>query len=642
MRASSRPQAWPAGILLILPCIAGVFLLAGCRPNSTEADVKSGQPIPTGGQTFGYFQTHFQEESQFIVENVAADLAEMIHFARHHRLPPAPEFSVAAQETLGTALGAPVYQVRVGLGAKSKAVEVDVHVDGPIWSAAVYEPLVTNLAQAVGVEAPAVAKDAADTALLQSLTRATARVIEEENLSLSAALDRSFNDPALHEKAALLLGAFALREHSGDFYDIRWALCRMTAHLAFARFLSGTDAPGLEGQVADAVLETLMNNQAVALKKLTAISSSDPAVISWVRALQARITADYRPLGRAENLTLLERIEWFGALARSVDGDVAWPKLDAKEKTSVPDFCRSVCEGQYSVEIGHELLRVSLGLELAEIGQVHELSRRSKLVPAEVAKELNAFPVRCFSADAAGKAQVQVIGWGTWAGFLQRQLCQAVCANFNFMQYNWGVPDEAREFAQKCGENFGQLRFYPFVRRFTCTTTEEYHRGVDEGLRLTVATPHLSPPECWNYLCYRALGEYYAPNPNPHINEWHKHNPPPGTLYNLVPRLNHPSLQSQDHYWERLDRMLVEAPYDLELRAFRLRRERGNRPSYERGQNAAATPLGLPVQASFTVRSCAPRPAPWPPVRHDSEQPGDEFVEALGGDGDGGAELLGE
>src|SRR5437764_14054647 len=35
-----------------------------------------------------YFQTHFQDECQFIIETISTDLAEMFYFAKNHSLPP--------------------------------------------------------------------------------------------------------------------------------------------------------------------------------------------------------------------------------------------------------------------------------------------------------------------------------------------------------------------------------------------------------------------------------------------------------------------------------------------------------------------------------------------------------------------------
>src|SRR5947207_126449 len=78
---------------------------------------------------------------------------------------------------------------------------------------------------------------------------------------LSQELAGDFRNPALHERAAVLLGVFALRESSGHFYDVRLPLCRMTAHLALARSLKKDSAYSVHGRLAEAILYTLMNNQ---------------------------------------------------------------------------------------------------------------------------------------------------------------------------------------------------------------------------------------------------------------------------------------------------------------------------------------------------------------------------------------------
>ena len=61
-------------------------------------------------------------------------------------------------------------------------------------------------------------------------------------------------------------------------------------------------------------------------------------------------------------LDSIERIEWFRAFVRSVDTDVTWGKLSDAEKLT-PDFARIANEESFSVETGHQLLRVSLPLE---------------------------------------------------------------------------------------------------------------------------------------------------------------------------------------------------------------------------------------------------------------------------------------
>ncbi|HEV2318477.1 MAG TPA: hypothetical protein VGV18_01920, partial [Verrucomicrobiae bacterium] len=290
-------------------------LAPGCKPHP---------PSPPGPR--GYFQTPFQDESQYMVETVATDLAEEIYYAAFHRLPDAKDFWVTALEKPGSPLDAPVYELNIPLDPKRGAVKSEINVNGPIWSPAIYQDLAGQLAAAVGLTI-ANAAPGRDTSLLSRLTDGSSETIEQENEQLSAALDQDFTDPQLHEKAAALLGAFLLRDHSGNFFDIRAPLCRMTAHLAMAQLLDGTNSYGINGQMAEAMLFTLINDESLALGPLHAIGTNDAAVAPMVRALWTRDTGDYRLLGSMNNLTPIESVEWFSAMADYVSTPLAWQKL---------------------------------------------------------------------------------------------------------------------------------------------------------------------------------------------------------------------------------------------------------------------------------------------------------------------------
>jgi tetratricopeptide (TPR) repeat protein len=73
----------------------------------------------------------------------------------------------------------------------------------------------------------------------------------------------------------------------------------------------------------------------------------------------------------------------------------------------------------------------------------------------------------------------------------------------------------------------------------------------------------------------------YSPNPNPHINEWHKHNPPPGTVYNVHPRLNHPSLVNRADTVQRLEGLLEKAPYENSVRNYLYKAKYRQKPTYD-------------------------------------------------------------
>ena len=253
--------AWPMAACLFL-VTDGLGL--GCKRDETAA-TNPGQPTPHQATGSAYFKTSFQDESQFVVEAIIEDIAEMVYFARNHHRPDPKVLSVDAQESGGTP-DAPAYDVTVKLDTRSP-VHTTVTVSGPIWSEEVYTRLTAVIAREAGLESP-LSSQTNDTTMLAYLTDGLAATMEKQNLELSEDLQKDFLNPALHEQAAALLGAFALRENSGQFYDIRLALCRMTAHLSLARFLAGQNPPDLNGQLANCMLLTLMNNQVAALDRL--------------------------------------------------------------------------------------------------------------------------------------------------------------------------------------------------------------------------------------------------------------------------------------------------------------------------------------------------------------------------------------
>ena len=532
-----------------------------------------------------------------------SDLAEQMYYAAEHQLPDEKLFSVAVAEKPGSSLDQPVYALQIRLDEKLPEVQCDLVINGTIWSPEVYQGVATQLAQAVGLN-PGKGEQKADGGLMGRLARWTPDAIERENQRVSAALADDFSNPELHEQAAALLGVFTLRDRSGKFHEIRSPLSRLTAHLVMARFLRGSNPAAINGEMAQAMMLTLVGDQAQAMERLNGISTNDATVLPMVRALQTRNTGDYRQLDKLDDRTPAEAAAWFSAWADYVSTPQAWPKLTDDQKQTV-DFVRIANEMAYSVEIGHELLEAAILLEMREIQAVYAMVHGDKLKKQNLVQVLNELPDDALS-HSQGQSHVHVIGWGQWAGFLQRHLCHAIQQNFHFMNSKWGVHDEAKEFAAKCQEAFEGLRLYPFVRRFTCTDVEAYHKSVDDAFKVTVATPHLVPAECWNYLCYKVhFAPLYKPNPNPHINEWHSHNPPPGTVYDLQPRLNHPSLVNRPDAIARFEQLHTMAPYDCRIIHFLLERKYNDQSSYEQASGLFEAVLPYSLTAKRTVARTA-------------------------------------
>jgi hypothetical protein len=98
--------------------------------------------------------------------------------------------------------------------------------------------------------------------------------------------------------------------------------------------------------------------------------------------------------------------------------------------------------------------------------------------------------------------------------------------------------------------------------------------------------------------------ELYKPNPNPHLTEWHKHNPPPGTAYNPLPRFAHYSLVSGPEANQRIAQLHARAPYDRDITYNLLRlayTEQGKQPTYEQCQEAYKSVLPYATYAMDAV-----------------------------------------
>jgi len=504
-----------------------------------------------------YFKTHWQNESQFIVEAITTDIAEMLCFAKSKKLPGEARLAITAAEK------APFYKIGLQLPEGAAPVISEINMSRPIWEPELYQPLIRDLLKALDVPRQLnPSPDETNLGFLKRLESATAQDIEQANAELSQELTGDFRNPALHERAAVLLGVFALRESSGHFYDVRLPLCRMTAHLALARSLRKDSAYSVHGRLAEAILYTLMNNQRDALGMLARLEKAEPQLIRWTTALKARNTADYRLIKLNENSSLLEAATWCFAYCYSVDSTAPWEKLMEKPGRERVDYCRIINSMGYSVGIGHGLLKYSLPLEFKEIDEVSRLALKTKLGNANLISELNRMPERCFSGSR-DQPGVRVIGWGQWAMFFQRHLCHAMENNFYFMYKKWGVPEDAKKFSVQSDQMLTGMRLYPFVQRVNCTDKASYHRSVDGGLAVTLETPHLVSPMSWNYLLSAvSFAEPYRPNPNPHFNEWFRHNPPQGTAYDARPRLEQPSLARRPDVVSELERLHEIAPWD--------------------------------------------------------------------------------
>jgi tetratricopeptide (TPR) repeat protein len=491
----------------------------------------------------------FHDESRYVVGMVVSDLAEMAYYAKSGQRP--PSLSTQVLERKESRFGAPAYDVGIEWGDQTPSFTAKLGVIRAIWAPEVYATTTTGLLRSLGVVGTAPKPSPTDEEMLIALQHLTATNLEAANATLSQMLESDFRNPILHERAAVLVGAFALREHALRFHDVRLPLGRMTAHLAFARGLAPTAEPGVNGQLAWAMLETLMNNETPALKRIR--SWSNPTLQAWGRALEMRNTHDFRLLESVANPTLVERLERFGAASYSLNPELAFQRYDDAELNLTPDEHRMISASTFSVETGHRLMSVLMPEELREVSVVSPQTPDGQLQPQEAIAFLNAEPDRCFRRGPGGAVQVRVLGLGQWAGFLQRQLCNAIDRQYEFLTRMWGVPDAAREFKQQCDQTFSGLRLYPFVGLSSLPDQAAQLAAWEQALAKLRQIPQFVPPGVWA----RQFEEVSYP--------WFQHNPLPGTAYDLVPRMQQAQFMNHTDLAGLLNHLHALAPYDRDL-----------------------------------------------------------------------------
>lgn len=522
---------------------------------------RTGAPALPGAPAAKYFKTDFQDESRYLVESIVGDLAEMAAYARTKAAPGG--LSVRAIERPACPFGKPVYDLVVQPGGGQAPLRFSLDVRKPIWAPELYDDIAGRLCHLTNAAAPAAGVAPSD--LAGQLTELTAENLEKANQRVSGLLAAHFQDPALHEQAGLILGAFGLRDFAGTFYDTRPILCRMTAHLALARALNGRQPFGTDGRLAEAMLYTLMNNQRAALERIEELSK-DAALAPWARALKARVTGDYREIAALPAPTSLEAVFWFEAVAKSTDIEMAWVQLQRTRLPMRSDYYRIVNRSGFGVSLGHTVREPSLALEIHELNQVYQLARGGELGSTNLVPALNTMPGRGFETDAAGATQVRILGWGQWAYFFQRHLCHTLEHNFEFLERLWGVHEEAKAFARQVDRNFAGLRLYPVLRRLNAVTDAEYQASLGPLAELIAETPHWVPRRSWVTL-YTSFGseELGSHLPDGHVDEWHRHEPPPGTAYEPAAGFAHRSLSCRADIIELVDALHQLAPYDIAI-----------------------------------------------------------------------------
>jgi hypothetical protein len=289
-------------VLIGVAVVGGVYVYTG-RIAKRDARLEAPRAVPSMPPLDTTRPWRWQTESEWVVHEVTRGIVSWAAFARNED----PQGTRLSVRKVATPVAARFEVTLAGPGGpRNFTIDVVSHV----WDPAAYVGLARTL---LGSEPAGEAAAPPDlrTLLLASDTPSLRRA----DGTLFAALSPAPRSASLHEEAALLWAAHALRETDTTLSDERPFLNGITTHLALARAVrEGSASPA--GTIAGAALDALVRRQVEAMAAIDAIDASDTSSLwkPWTNALRLRITLDPRKAPADPKLSRLERLEAVRAL----------------------------------------------------------------------------------------------------------------------------------------------------------------------------------------------------------------------------------------------------------------------------------------------------------------------------------------
>ena len=513
-------------LLVVLAILVGIWYQRGARnPFSVQRL----------GATAGAIDTAYQSERAWAIREIAADISEMARYGNSPGDAPAVADAIAPWHP----------GLLTAYAAKQLAPAVDRSVNE-------HDP-------------PAQYDD---------LLNLTPDAILKANTLVSRTLQRDMRNPRAHEAAALVVGAFGLRESAGRMTDVRWTMNRMTAHLAIAAALRNGQSPAsVDGQLAEIVLMAIANRQKTAVAALDAMPAGDASQSAWLRALRMRVTQDWRLMTAPATASRLEKLEYFRARRATMRGVRSGQDLtDMRELVSV-DFARIGQSRSMGVEDGNDYIVEGLSHELAELNYVYR-----QLPQRELPKELPAEIVNARAGRLLANGDPQVIPWGAWAEFAQRHIGQSIIQLDNHYRYMLGASERADAMKAELDRLMGHLTLYSPAstrRNKGVHSTEADMSRIDAAVDVGLASPELLTFDIWSFI---ELGTHYEPVKRtiPQPATWFTR-PSADVPYDAATRVETARLKPQE-----VEALIEEASSDVRLLSRVLQRFKTNKTVAER------------------------------------------------------------
>lgn len=442
----------------------------------------------------------WESEQEWIIDSIGKDIAEMLVYAKYHS-DPAIKVSASSLKFQTTTVDkkANKYKFELVLPSTSEAVSHEFTINGYVWSPATYQPFVKQLMEALNLKADPTSSTPDN--YLKILAGADMGQLFSENERISKALSETPLDPCLHEQAALLQATFDMLELAGNLSDTRAPLNRISAHLAIAENIAGSDHLTLVGNIADIALESMSCRDGIAVEKCDNLAKSqadDETAKSWLRALKIRSSGDYR-LFDEKKQTPLEASQFGLRYANFLTADKTLNYIHAHKCTPKLRWMRIATCSQPSVASGHEVDSQLFPTELNAFADDYKLYNKQTLDLHSLVSELNKTSTRCL-INENGTPKLIVLSWGDVAAYHARHILSAVTQAYNFYEYWYGVKEMADSTIKDATNLLGGMTLFPVALQDVKDdhehkeTNDKFYAGME---KLFVEHPELVVADTW-------------------------------------------------------------------------------------------------------------------------------------------------
>lgn len=291
-------------LLLGVAVVGGVYVYTS-RVANRDAHLEAPQAVPSLPPFDTTRPWRWPTEGEWVVHEVTRGIVSWAALARNED-PQETQLTVRR----ASAPDAPRFELTLTGPAGPRTFTIDASASH-IWDPAAY----TEMARTLLGPRPTPGTDVPTLDIHVLLLASDTASLRKADAALFTALGPAPRSAVLHEQAALLWAAHALRETDTALTDERPFLNGLTTHLAIANATrEGPASPA--GTIAAGVLDALTVRQLQAMAALAAVDASDAAAVwkPWTNALRLRITLDPRNATADRRLSRLEKLEAVRAL----------------------------------------------------------------------------------------------------------------------------------------------------------------------------------------------------------------------------------------------------------------------------------------------------------------------------------------